>query len=103
MERVIGATVLIVGWVIVAALLSAFVIAQLWGWFLTPISGIPVPPTGNIIGLSLLIGWFTSHTAPAKEGESFSVTVLGGAFTFLARVAITLLMGFIVAKAIGVA
>lgn len=104
MEKVIAGTVVLVGWLIAATLLSAFVIATLWGWFLTPIYGVAVPPTGNIIGLSLLFGWFIPHSnKDAKTDESFSTTVVTGVVTFLARAGIVLLMGFVVAKAIGVA
>lgn len=51
----------LVGVIIVASILNGWAISVLWLWFVAPLFGLPVLTIPQAIGLSLVIGMFTSR------------------------------------------
>ena len=91
---VIGITIFLFLFVGALALLRAFVLIKLWGWFMIPLMAqfIDTPPHLNYpiaIGLSIIAGMFQSTTT--KQEDSLKVILV----PILAPL-ITLLMGWIV-------
>jgi hypothetical protein len=58
---ILGFVTLIIGSVVYAAVVGAWVISILWGWFVTPTFGIPVPPLPMVMGLTLTAGYLTRN------------------------------------------
>lgn len=76
----IGFVGLLGGLMVYGAVVGAFVLSALWGWFVTPAFGIPVPPLPIVAGLSLLIHYATGHaptTYKDHETNGLQDTVLG--------------------------
>lgn len=49
------------------AFLRGFVLSCLWGWFVTPVFGLAVPPLLACIGLSLMAGYLVSVRLPDRD------------------------------------
>ncbi len=55
----IGIAALLGGLMIYWAIAGAIVLSALWGWFITPLFGIPVPPLPMVAGLSMVAKFLT--------------------------------------------
>lgn len=71
---IIGIVGLFVGLTIYGTLVGAFVLSALWGWFITPLFGTPVPPLPMVAGLSLAIRYVASHTESQYEDHKIAWT-----------------------------
>lgn len=90
----------VAGLVAINSLLSVIVLTALWGWFVTPYFGMPVPPWPMILGFALLIGWFTGHSETYKNHETDWAQYWSAVFL---RPALVLVIGRIVAGYAGTA
>ena len=62
----------------------------MWGWFATPVFGVPVPSFVMMAGLTLFVSLFTAHNN-VKEESSLEVLVHG---VLLRIVFVWLIVGF---------
>jgi hypothetical protein len=80
-----------VGIIAMAAILEGLALSLLWGWFMVPLLGLPHLPIVAAMGISLTVGFMTSHfndnthdpekSALARVGATFAHMVLKPAVT----------------------
>lgn len=93
-----GAVFGFIFFIILATLLRAWVLTQLWAWFVVPLGGIPLT-IAYAIGISLLVGLFTMHlqqATPKSEDKSISASFGNAIGTAIGGPGVTLLIGWIV-------
>ena len=85
---------------VIATILSGFVIQIMWGWFITPLFDIYPPTIAQAIGLSLFVGAMRPSAASAKSetGKDTSAleSVFTAAFVTIGQPLILLFLGYIV-------
>lgn len=54
------------------ALLNAFVVVQMWGWFISPAFGIATPNVLQVLGALMMIDMVTYRYDPHRVGKSDS-------------------------------
>lgn len=64
---VFGVVGFIGGMLLYGTFVGAFVLSVLWGWFVTPLFGIPVPPLPMMAGLSTIVHYVTNHGTTTYE------------------------------------
>lgn len=85
-----------IGLLVVATLWRAWVLTVLWSWFLIPL-GAPAISITSAIGISLVVGMFTSHIQTKMETATDTSTLIGKALgTAIGGPAVVLLIGWIV-------
>ncbi len=67
---ILGGISLVVG----MALLRGWTLSVLWGWFITPALGLPVPAMPLVIGLALIVSYLTNSNTDVKEKYKNSQT-----------------------------
>ena len=72
----IGALSLIVA----ITLLRAFVLIQLWSWFVIPMFGLPILTIPFALGLSLIVGMFHPSLNPDTTDNNKNKTIIANAF-----------------------
>lgn len=89
----------IIGLVVAAILIRAWVLVTLWGWFIPPMFvGAPEMTITTAIGISLIVGMFTHHLQTKKtesgktKGQAAVDVVAHGLFAPL----VTLAIGWVV-------
>lgn len=91
---------LVVVFVVSATMLNGYALSVLWGWFVVPTFE-TVPPLSlpAAIGIAMVVGFLTNHTAPKKREESYDDTIwdkLSPLMFVYAKPIVALLFGFIV-------
>lgn len=81
----------------ISSILNGWVLSILWGWFISPVFGIPVITVGQAIGLAMVVSYLTyqhvdSNTRKNDKTE-FYVNIM---VAVLLRPLITLGIGYIV-------
>lgn len=89
--------VAMLGIIVAAIVLRAWVLTMLWGWFVVPY-GAPAIGIATAIGISLIIGMFTHNiskekTVKIKTMSDFTSEVMGRAF---GNPIVVLILGWIV-------
>ena len=84
---------------ILTSILRAYVIAQLWSWFIVSALNVPEISMTTAFGFSLLAGLFTNSPTPKSDGRETGeqVSDLVGAFLgVLLKYAFALVLGTVV-------
>ena len=71
---------------------NGFVLQQLWGWFAVEKFALPPLSIAEAIGISLIVGFLTTHVSDAKEKQEAWITLVAGVI----NTGIVLLIGFVV-------
>lgn len=82
----------------ISSILNGWVLSILWGWFISPVFGIPAITVGQAIGLAMVVSYLTyQHTEnnASKKDEKTSYYV-GLIVALLLRPLVTLGIGYIV-------
>jgi hypothetical protein len=51
---------------VVSYFVLAFVVGQMWDWYVTPVFDIARPDYALLVGLCVLVGYITNHTSMAE-------------------------------------
>lgn len=91
------------GYIIVAIPLTIYrgwALTILWGWFAVPLFEVPELSIPFGIGLSLLVGFLTTHyeEPPDREGKEWWEPLLGQTFHALFLPTFALLVGWVVVQ-----
>lgn len=54
-----------------------FALSTIWGWFAVPIFHLSPLSIPQALGVSLLVGLFTYHHVPSKDGETWQPIAYG--------------------------
>ncbi len=79
MDKILG----FLGWLAIIAVgmaWSGFVLAMLWGWFITPTFGLVALTVPAACGMKLMATFMMASLLPEKPPEKFSKTIFKAAF-----------------------
>jgi hypothetical protein len=92
----VGLAVLTVVAVVGSALLNGWAISVLWGWFVTPLFGLPLLTIPYAIGLGLVISMFIPSTASETKDKGWSEILIALIAKVVATPLAAIAMGWIV-------
>lgn len=78
-----------------ATIFRAWVMQQLWGWFVLPGFGVAVPSMAILLGLSTLIGMFVYHDTPRTRDDTVADAALRTGATMFAWPLMSLAVGWV--------
>ena len=82
--------------IIPLGLWRAFAATVLWGWFVTPLSGVAAPDLWAAFGLVTLLSLLTASFEPAQDGADGVKRLVGSTVFWIFLPATALLLGWII-------
>ena len=95
-----GLVVLFVSSIVIASLMNGWALSVLWGWFVSPIFGVPNLSIMAAIGFSLVVGMLTQSPSSKDEhsDKSFGALIVNLLAVAVFRPAFVVFLGWIVLK-----
>jgi phosphate/sulfate permease len=79
-----------------SAIINGWVLSILWGWFITPVFGIPAISVGQAIGLAMVVSYLTYQHIEQDSDKDKTERFAGIFAVLLIRPLMSLLLGYIV-------
>ena len=93
----IGYIATTIGLMFYSAILSAFALCKMWGWFITPAFDLPGIGMTTAIGISLIVGYLTKkESVDNKNDDSYGVTLVKGFIVATKKPGFFLFTGWVV-------
>lgn len=86
---------------VVTALAHGFVLSTMWGWFMVPLFHLPPMNIAYALGVSLVVGMWTSKTSSKSDSKDTSAIVSELVMATIGTPAIVLFFGWIVKQFLG--
>ena len=95
-----GLVVLFVLSIVVASLMNGWALSVLWGWFVSPIFGVPNLQIMEAIGFSLVVGMLTQNTSNKDDDskKSFGALIVKLLAVAVFKPAFVVFLGWIILK-----
>ena len=71
---IIGIIGVVGGAIVYGVIVSAIILSALWGWFLTPLFGVPVPPPPLVVGFSIVVHYLSYQDTPSYKNHEVNTT-----------------------------
>lgn len=77
---------------LLSGVLSGYVLSVLWGWFISPVFGLPELSIMQALGLALIVTFLTGESSPKGEDTRSTGEIMIAVFL---RLLFTLAIGFV--------
>lgn len=81
---------------VISSIWNGYAISVLWGWFITPVFGLPILNIPQAIGLGLIITFLTQAIDCRKDEDDTKTQIIKSIFIIILRPLFALLIGYIV-------
>ena len=98
LEGCLGQIVVLIMTTSLAVIVNGMVVSILWGWFVTPLFDLPVPPLASIIGLVIFMRYTLRPISmeTEKEDTTFAEKTIKSVTFVIVPAVMVLLIGYIV-------